>query len=408
MKMRIIAILSILCFWMLQLSGCGIPATASDLTAGRTARPVEEKPLDETFYTGQMDFSLKLFQQVAEESAENVLISPLSVALALAMTANGADGTTAEEMQAVLGGYSMEELNAYLHTWMKNLPSESQAKLELANSIWYRDAAELNVKEAFLQTNVDHYDASIYQDAFDQETVKKINQWVKTNTDGMIPHILNEIDPDTMMILINALAFDAKWNKPYEKSDVNEEIFTALDGTEQTAQMMRSIEFIYLEEENAVGFLRNYKGGNYSFGALLPNEGITLSEFIDSLTVEGWKSLLQNAQEEVISAYLPKFSNEYSMELNDALKAMGMPSAFNGANFSKISDCALFIDRVIHKTFIEVDEQGTKAAAVTGIMLNKGASGMPEKEVRLDRPFVYFILDNNTNLPIFMGTVTSI
>ena len=189
MKMRIIALLSILCFLMLQLSGCGIPAKASDLTAGLTARPVEETVLDETFYTGQLEFSLNLFQQVAEEGEENVLISPLSVALALAMTANGANGTTAEEMLAVLGGYSIEELNAYLYTWMKNLPSEDQSKLELANSIWYRDVAELNVKEEFLQTNVDHYDASVYQEAFDRETVKKINRWVKESTDGMIPEL---------------------------------------------------------------------------------------------------------------------------------------------------------------------------------------------------------------------------
>ncbi len=410
-NLRIIGILVVLSLVLTQLSGCAIGVQAEDLTEGLERRTPETVALDDTFYTGQLGFSLSLFQQVAGKNVENLLLSPLSVSVALAMAVNGADGATAQEMLKVLGGYSAEELHGYLSTWMRNLPSDKNAKLQMADSIWYRDTHDLAVSQEFIQANIDYYDAALYQSPLDESAVEDINHWVDQHTDGMIQKLVDYIKPETMLMLINALAFEAKWSQPYEKSDVYEDDFHASDGTKGLAKFMRSTQSRYLEEDSAIGFLRPYKGGNYSFGALLPNEGVELKDYIQSLTTEGLRSTLKNVQNQTVEAHLPKFSNAYSVELNSMLEAMGMPTAFfPDADFSNMSNLDLHIGQVLHKTFIEVNEKGTKAAAVTGISMDKWSSEEPEepKVIKLDRPFIYFILDETTDLPIFIGTVTSI
>ncbi len=409
---RAVSVCSVLCMLLLQLSGCGIGASAGDLTAGLTPSANPSKPLNDTFYTAQTAFSLALFQQAAKEDPKDLLISPLSVSVALAMAANGAEGETAKEMLAVLGGKSKEELNANLQRWIEQLTAKENASMHLANSVWMREIEGLNVKHSFLQSNVDHFGAGVFSRPFDQKTVKEVNQWVKENTDGMIPSILQELYPETMMILLNALAFEAQWETPYDGSDVQEKTFTAIDGAKQAAKLMKSHESRYIEDANAIGFLRPYQNGEYSFGALLPREDITLENYIASLTAADFYETVSNPKRAVVTAYLPKFEKKWSYELSGILDELGMPLAFSDeADFSQMAEMPLHISAVQHKTYIKVDEKGTKAAAVTGIMTE--SDSVPEEpelkvEVRLDRPFVYFILDQKTNLPIFLGTVTSI
>ena len=407
-KMRIFALFSALVLMLTQLSGCGISVEAADLTKGMLAAPVKPVSLDESFLRGQTELSLKLFQEVTKEEIENVLISPLSISLALAMTANGAQGETAEQMLSVLGGYSIEELNAYLYSWVKQLPSTKTVKLELANSIWYRDEEDLQVKEEFLQTNVDYYDAAIYQGAFDGQTVEDINHWVQEKTDGMIPKLVDELSFEEMMLLINALAFDADWETPYKASDVYDDNFYALDCSKNDADFMRSEEAQFLADGHAIGFLRPYKDGNYSFDALLPQEEMTVGEYIATLDAKSFREMVKNPRSITVKARMPKFENEYSVELNSVLQTLGLTDAFtHKADFSKTAEMDLQIGQVLHMTYIEVNEAGTKAAAVSGVV--ESYSAAPESvSVQLDRPFVYFILDNQTNLPIFIGTVTSI
>ena len=215
-----------------------------------------------------------------------------------------------------------------------------------------------------------------------------------------------------MMILLNALAFEAQWETPYDKSDVQEKTFTAIDGAKQAAKLMKSHESRYIEDANAIGFLRPYQNGEYSFGALLPREDISLENYIASLTAADFYETVSNPKRAAVTAYLPKFEKKWSYELSGILDELGMPLAFSDeADFSQMAEMPLHISAVQHKTYIKVDEKGTKAAAVTGIMTE--SDSVPEEpelkvEVRLDRPFVYFILDQKTNLPIFLGTVTSI
>lgn len=359
------------------------------------------------------DFAIRLFKQTNEDG-KNTLISPLSVLCALAMTANGAEGETREQMEAVLG-MSVEELNLYLYSYINALPQGEKYKLSVANSIWFTDDDRFTVNQDFLQTNADYYGADIYKTPFDKQTLKDINNWVKNETDNMIPKVLEDIPDAAIMYLINALAFEAEWTEIYEKNQVRDKTFTKEDGTKQDVELMYSTEGKYLEDENATGFVKYYKERKYAFVALLPNEGVTVSEYVNSLDGASLAALLANAENRSVETAIPKFESEYDIEMSSILEAMGMSNAFNVtfADFTGIGDSTevgIYISKVIHKTYIQVGEKGTKAGAVTAIEMNDGSAGPPDeiKQVYLDRPFVYMLIDCETNTPFFIGTVMDV
>ena len=417
-KKMFLAILSLIliCSMAVNLTGCATKVQAADLMEGVKANTVTGKVADDAFTQSQMRLAVELFQSsVLESKDENVLISPLSIQLALAMTANGADGDTKAEMEALLGGeISLEDLNEYLYSYVNNLPSAEKYKLQIANSIWFRDdEGRLQVEKDFLQKNANYYGAQAYKAVFDDQTLKDINNWVKDHTDGMIDSILDQIDEDAVMYLINALVFDAEWQHVYDKSDVYKGKFTNIGGTEKQVDMMHSEETVYLQDENAIGFMKPYSGSKYNFAVLLPNEGVDIYEYIAGLTGESLMETLSTPQLGMVMATLPKFSYEYELTMNDVLKELGMPSAFSGdtADFSKMAHSSrgnIYIGDVLHKTFISVDELGTKAGAVTKVQMNDESAPMSEWVVTLNRPFVYMIIDNETNLPVFIGTVMDV
>lgn len=359
------------------------------------------------------DFGVSLLQNTIKNEAadKNVLVSPLSVITALAMTANGAEGETKAQMEAVLG----ENLNAYLREYKQNLPQGEYNKLHIANAIWFKDAEYLQVKDSFLQTNADYYGAAAYKAPFDDTTLQDINNWVETNTDGMIKNILSRIDKDAVMYLVNALSFDAEWSSIYYETQIRDGEFTKEDGIVQKIELMYSSEYQYLEDELATGVIKYYKGRKYAFVALLPKEGVTVAEYVESLTGEHLAELLANPQDIKVYTRIPKFETEYDVNLNDILVQMGMEDAFDEdrADFSAMADLPvdrnLYINNVIHKTFISVDEKGTKAGAATVVEMADTTSAVmdPEepKRVYLDRPFVYLLIDCENNEPIFIGTM---
>ena len=358
------------------------------------------------------DFGIKLMQQTIKSAGadENVLVSPLSVLLAMYMTANGAEGRTGEQMTHVLG----DNLNAYLKAYQTSLPQGENYKLNIANGIWFRDDESLKVQEDFLKTNQEYFNAALYKAPFDDTTCKEINNWVKENTDGMIDGILDEISPDVMLYLINALSFDAKWQKAYNKGAVWEDrTFTKEDGTEQKTTLMYSEESTYLEDELATGFVKYYKDRKYALVALLPKEGVTVAEYVAWLNAENLHETLANAKQTTVNAALPKFETEYDILMNDVLVQMGMQDAFSkqDADFSgmAVSDAGnLYIGRVLHKTFISVDELGTKAGAVTAVEMTTESAPMEIYTVHLNRPFVYMLIDCETNQPFFIGTMMDV
>ena len=268
------------------------------------------------------------------------------------------------------------------------------------------------MRKDFLQTNADYYRASAYKAPFDQQTVKDINNWVKDKTDGLIKNVLDEIDHDTLMYLINALVFDAEWEEVYRKNDVGDGIFTALNGEKRDVEIMRSKESCYLDDGQATGFVKDYKGRRYSFAALLPNEGIAIEDYIASLSGMRLAKTIREAKEECVDVQMPKFSYDYEVKMNDTLQSLGIIHAFDksAADFSRIGssgDGNLYIGGVLHKTYISVDEKGTQAGAATVVSIS-GESAMIGHSVKLDRPFVYLIMDNATRLPLFIGSVLDI
>ena len=359
---------------------------------------------------GAVDFSIWLFQKSMSDK-ENTIMSPLSVLCALAMVANGADGDTLSQIESVFG-VSIVELNEYLQVYLKSLSSDDKASLDIANSIWIRDDGSISVVKDFLQTNADYYDASIYKALFDDSTLKDINSWVSEKTNGMIKKILNEISPDAVMYLINAIAFDAEWEQIYKESNVQSGNFTSASGQKRDVQMMYSTENIFLKDSKATGFMKYYAGGKYAFVAMLPNEGTSVNDYISTLTGKKLVNLLNNKQQITVNTAMPKFESAYSIDLNDILSDGGMSTAFDpdNANFSRLGSSTngnnIYISKVTHKAIISVDEKGTKAGAITAIEVSQSSASLePPKTVYLDHPFVYMIIDCETNVPIFIGTV---
>ena len=413
---RSVSFLMLICLMLTNVTSCslgGEKVKAADLMNGISAEKVKGRAADNTFISSTADFAIELFKK-ASGNDKNSLVSPLSVMLALSMTANGADGETLSEMEKVLGGtISIDDLNQYLYSYVKHLPSDKKAKLSIADSIWFRgDENRLKVQQSFLQKNADYYGAEIYRASFDEQTLKDINSWVSRNTDGMIDSIIDKIPADAIMYLINAVAFDAEWKNIYTKDRVQDGIFTSINGEKQSGKFMTSDEHTYLDDGKATGFIKDYAGENYSFAALLPNEGVDINDYLSQLTGSSFMSIINNAKDEAVSAVVPKFSYDYSILLNDALISMGMPKAFDSsdADFSRLAASSagdIYISKVMHKTFISVDEKGTKAGAVTSVEVRDSAV-IISHTVRLDRPFIYAIIDNSTGLPIFIGKFISL
>lgn len=369
-------------------------------------------PIDKQLSLAQMSFALDLFKSEVhfEKEGENILLSPLSVQLALALTANGAAGETAEQMLDVLAaGHTSEELNNFLSDMMIRMEEPGYFKLNMSNSVWFKDK-DFSVNKDFLGKASDYYDAEVFEKPFDEGTVGEINEWVNKNTDGMIEKIIDELDKKTIMCLINTILFDAEWDEPYYEYSVSDGTFNSYGGNKRTVDMMHSSEKVYLSDENAEGFIKPYKGNRYSFAALLPDEDVDIYDYISSLSAERLQSILAGEKHNVI-ATMPKFECDFDSELSENLKAMGMPLAFDdeNADFSGFGTAEgnIFIGQVLHSTHISVTEDGTKAGAATLVDVMCGAAYEENepKEVILDRPFVYMIIENETNLPIFMGVL---
>lgn len=418
---RTLAICIPLCLVAAICVGVFLPNTttvvdATDLMANITPYPPKPQGDMSAQNVKATDFAVRLFQ-ANEENGENVLISPLSVLSALAMTVNGAEGETLRQMEDVMG-MTKDEVNMYLYSYIRRLPQDDKNKLTFANAIWFKDDGNFTVKDDFLQTNADYHNADIYKAPFNDDTLRDVNNWVNENTDGMIPEILDGITPYSLMYLVNALCFEAEWASIYYTDRVKDGIFTTEDGDEKEVELMYGSENTFLEDDNAKGFIKYYKNRKYAFVAMLPNEGVSVSEYVASLDGERVAEMLASPIKCRVNTAIPKFETGYSINMADTLSSMGMTDAFSErkADFDGIGKYNslfadnLFIGRVLHKTYITVGELGTKAAAATLVDLLCGSDPPPERieTVYLDRPFVYMIIDCKNNVPFFIGTMMDV
>lgn len=380
------------------------------LTDSVTAQQTESAPVDEAFVKSQYDLAASLMKQVSfrEQEHDNILLSPLSLAVALEMAANGADGETAAELTKLLGGdISPELMNRYFKDYLENLPENDKAKLHLANSLWNSEV--LNIKDEYLQTIKNYYgDTDVFKAPFTDETKDLINAWISDQTEGQIVEMLKYMNGNAVTYLINALAFDAEWENAWAETVKGE--FSDYNTEKQTVDMLSGTEKYYISDKYAEGFIKEYAGGTYSFVGILPRESmsVTLSDYIGMLSGETIQKLLDSRTEEPVEVTMPKFSYSYDTLMNEPLQALGVKKAFSGdeADFSKLyaeGSEGTYISRVLHNTFIDVNEKGTQAAAATVIEIVRKGGG-PAK-LNFNRPFIYMIIDERTKLPVFIGSV---
>ena len=366
----------------------------------------------ETYTTG---FDFALFREVMEEGGEeNIVLSPLSARIALAMAYNGASDEVAEEMAYVLDfeGMSLEEVNAMMRDLITSLlGADEEVQLEIANSIWSDN--EVTFKPDFEQRCVKSYDAEVASVDFEGgEAAGKIDHWVDEKTHGKIPGIADAFELDELAaMLINALYLKGTWTVQFSPEITDEQDFhLAGGGTKKVPMMHQAGQYDYYENEDFQAVSLPYGNERLSMYVFLPREGKSLDDFVSGLNRENWESWMAAFDYREGMITLPRYNMEYEKDLSPALSALGMGSAFspNGYAFPKmVSEGSLWIDKVVQKTYMSVNEEGTEAAAATGIGMTWKHSPAPVQPfiMEINRPFFFAIRDNQTGTLLFMGAI---
>lgn len=371
--------------------------------------PIGHRKDNKNIAEATADFGFELFGYVLAQD-KNALISPVSVMSALAMAADGAKGETLAQMETVLGMTNenlREHFGGYVH------PSNSDEQLRFANSLWLRNDGSFQVNKNFVNRTLSAYGADVFSEPFDNSTKNKINFWISENTDGEIKNMLSEIPSETVSYLINTVLFEAEWAEPYHKPNVRENyIFHSASGKNQKVTMLHSGEYGLVELGKTKGFVKNYANCNYAFVGLLPDIGVSVEDAAKSFRGKEFIDAVRNTADVKVVVTVPKFDFDCKFELNDALKSMGMPAAFNSAqadftNFGVSPLGNIYIGKVLHNSFIRFDEKGTKAGAATVVQFDAESAMVQEKIEYLvfDRPFIYAIIDRTSGMPIFIGAV---
>lgn len=361
------------------------------------------------------NFGLEFFQEVATANTnDNIMVSPLSVALALGMTYNGSGGTTRDAMKETLklGNLTDDEINvSYKSIIDQLLKLDPKVILNIANSIWYK--LSFPVQNEFIELNKEYYYAEVNElDFYAPDAKDIINGWVNDKTKGLIPAIIDEIPAEAVMYLINAIYFKGTWTYEFDPDDTEEQDFHTEGGmTEKVDMMQMEADILYTGNDLFDAISLPYGDGQFNMFIMLPKQGKTTADIIPELNNDNWNTWINSLGKQKVVVKLPKFKFEFFRLLNDDLTNMGMGVAFDpgNADFSGINpDRELFISRVLHKTYIEVNEEGTEAAAVTAVEIGE-TSYNPDEPVVIyftaDHPFLFAIRENSSGTILFMGRV---
>jgi len=398
---------------LIFLQGCN-----KDNDADNSEAQIIEIPLTKTakqLIKSDNDFGFTVFKKLTDESGtdENLMISPLSISLALSMAWNGADGTTKTAMESALGkqGLSIDDVNAnYMQLTKDLLSADPKIVMTIANSVWYRNDFEVN--KSFIDVNKLYYDAQVSGLDFSNPNTKNIiNNWVANKTQNKINAIIDQISAETVMYLINAVYFKGIWKYKFDKSKTSDMPFYLSSGGTKTVKMMAlNTDLSLTQNELFTAVELPYGQGNFNMLLFLPRTGKTTDNIIESINQEVWNTTLTTMEiTKNVNLKLPKFTFETDKSLNNVLSAMGMEVAFKPfeANFGKINPASdLYISNVKHKSFVEVNEEGTEAAAVTSVEFE--LTSMPindDLNLTFDRPFVFVVYEKSTNTLLFIGEV---
>ncbi|MEH1779896.1 MAG: serpin family protein [Nostoc sp.] len=359
-------------------------------------------------------FGFRLFSELLknDRGGNNIFISPSSVAIALAMTYNGASGSTQQAMAKTLElqGMNLPEINSSYAAALKQLLDNSDAKVQLkiANSLWANQ--DVSFAPDFLKRTQEFYQAKVSNLNFkDAAASNIINNWVKENTNGKINKIVEKIEPNQVLFLINAIYFKGNWSNEFDKKETAQYPFYITSGRRKQHPMMsQKGDYRYYESEQFQAISLPYgKDGKFSFYIFLPKQNSNLKTFYENLNIENWEKWMTQFNKQKGFIRLPRFKTDYEVTLNDALKSLGMEEAFsNKANFSGMGK-NFAISQVKHKTFVEVNEEGTEAAAATSVGIVATSLRQEPEPFRMivDRPFFCAIRDNQTGSLLFMGSI---
>lgn len=356
------------------------------------------------------EFAWKFFKEVSKGEQQDVFVSPLSVTYALGMLSNGAVGDTQKEILEGLEFRSgkVDDINSLCHQLMIESPKlDKSTQLSMANAVVVNKKIQL--QPTFQNVVKKQYDALVASKDFSSPaTLSFINQWTSDHTQGMVPKILERINPDGVSYLLNALYFKGIWYRQFDKKHTKREAFTKADGTKSQVQMMHQKEqFLIGENEMYQTVVLPYGNGSYEMIVVLPREGKDLSSLLQTMDAKKWKDNLKSTYSSKVDLKLPRFTSVYNRELNDVLKLLGMNAMFDPskANLTKMSAVSSFVSMVLQKAKIEVDEEGSKAAAVTVVGTAPTATA-PSKPIlfHANRPFMYAIVEHSTGTIFFMGT----
>lgn len=372
------------------------------------------------FVSDYNDYSFRLMSQVlsAEDSNRNVMVSPASIMFAMDLAAAGSNGNTLSQITNLFSdGADPLEQQAFAADMMNRINSSEGVSFSCANAVWtnqLRMSSGLNPE--YQEYIEDNFDSEAIAEEFNAQTVDEINSWIENHTSGMIDHVLDELRPQTVAVLVNAIAFEGDWEVSYEDWQVNEMTFTTSMGDEIDVDMLCDGSEYYFENDVATGFIKEYAGGEYALLVMLPtDESISANEFLADFTADDYNSFIASRTSEYdVYTQIPEFDYDYDTSLADALVALGVVDAFDEdlADFTGIgvadSGNNIFISRVLHNTHIELNREGTSAAASTVIVMEDAASAPIEmnesRYVYCDRPFAYAIVDTETMNPMFIGT----
>ncbi len=401
-----IASLSILTsFLALLLLGCG--------DGGVEPQPVHREltQLEKQLVNSGNDFSFKLFRKLVEmesrEEQQNIFVSPFSVSMSLGMVYNGAAGETKTAMEEclTLSGMSVEEINQSYQSLIDFFTQlDHSVTVDVANSIWYRQ--DMPFRQEFLDLNQEYFDAEVAGLNFsDPRSVNTINDWVSSATNGRIPTIVDEIYSNEVIFLVNAIYFKGDWTTIFEDSRTKPISFTKPDSTTVTVNGMHMSHapMKFMANDDVTGLQMPYGDGDFAMTLLMPLEGVDIDALLANLDEQLWQEIQSSMRAGKNDIMVPRFRLSYSLKLNDVLSELGMEVAFDAdrADFDGMcEECAIYLSRVMHKTFVQVDEKGTEAAAATS---SSGAVGAAPPMWIFNRPFIYVIHTTNPDVILFMG-----
>lgn len=375
----------------------------------------EYKPLELTtkgaeFVQKGESFTFEFIDRINAEAEKDYIVSPLSMQFLLGMILNGAQGETAEQIATVLGYGAGEiaQVNEYCLSMLNQLPNlDRKTGIAIANAIYVDEGYGL--QDAYKSEVGKYYKAEVANLNFSDgaSALKEINGWCKKNTGGMIDKILDEVSPDMLAYLLNALYFKGQWKDKFSKSRSEQESFTNEAGTKSQVTMMKTEKkFPYSENDIYQAVKLPYGNGAYAMIVLLPKTGHTVADVSASLRKSDWDSIRYGFDTREVDLWLPRFETKYNIKLNDLLSAMGMPNSFDPikADFKAMSDDALCLSFVQQHAAIKVDEEGTEAAAVSSAgMLKESAMPMDNAVFHADHPFLYLITESSTGVVLFAG-----